>query len=139
MQKLQITLKKLKNYSHNIGALGVLWSIGAALSINGLVLIVFGIVEFENNDVRVFAFVFSLFFAIVLCLAVIGLFTRTRWGRVIGIVICCMALPGLPLGTIIGIIGLLALIEGKRLFGKDRYLHRELKKEYKFRKKNKII
>ena len=132
-------LKKLKNYSHNIGALGVLWSIGAALSINGLVLIAFGLVEYEKDDAFVFAVVFCLFLAIVLCLAVIGLFTRTRWGRGIGIGLCAFGLLGFPIGTIISIIGLIALTKDNRLFGKGRYLHKDLKKEYKFRKKNKII
>ena len=51
---------------------------------------------------------------------------------------CSVMLINVPIGTLLGILGLVAFIRGERLFGPDRYVGRELKAELKRRKKLKV-
>jgi hypothetical protein len=67
--------------------------------------------------------------------SIIGLFKRTSWGRILGIIVCSLSLLSIPLGTIIGIMGLFAFIKAPNLFGSGRVLHKDLKAEFKLRKK----
>jgi hypothetical protein len=52
-----------------------------------------------------------------------------------GIIVCVLTLINIPLGTLIGIVGLFAFIKAPNLFGPGRVLHKDLKTEYKLRKK----
>ncbi len=79
----------------------------------------------------------SIATTLVLFLAGIGLMKRTEWGRGLSMVLCVLALIAFPLGTIIGILSLMALSCGK-LFGPDRFVHRALDAELKHRKKNRV-
>ncbi len=74
--------------------------------------------------------------AIFFLFAVFGLYQRTSWGKVLGIIACILMLISIPVGTIIGIAGLFAIFGSPKLFGKDRFTHKELKAEFKLRKKN---
>jgi len=65
----------------------------------------------------------------------VGLFFRSSWGRICGIIACIFALLYFPFGTIISIFGLFALLGSPELFGKDRVYHRNLKREFKRLKK----
>ena len=79
-----------------------------------------------------------LLLSIAYVAASIGLVKRTKWGKVLGSIICCLMLLSIPLGTIIGIAGLVAFFKAPELFGKERITHKELKHEFKYRKKNKL-
>jgi hypothetical protein len=73
--------------------------------------------------------------ALFYLIAIIGMFMRTSWGRVMGIIVCILTLINIPLGTVIGIVGLFAFIKAPNLFGSGRVLHKDLKTEFKLRKK----
>ena len=68
-------------------------------------------------------------------MVVIGLFIRSSWGMILGMVAGGFALISIPIGTIIGVMGLFAFIKAPTLFGPDRVLHNDLKAEFKHRKK----
>jgi len=61
----------------------------------------------------------------------IEMFMRSNWGRVMGIIACAFMLLRIPIGTIIGIMGLVAFIKAKELFGPDRITHAEVKRAFK--------
>ncbi|GAA5497302.1 hypothetical protein Rhal01_03495 [Rubritalea halochordaticola] len=63
---------------------------------------------------------------------------RSRSGRNMGIGWSFFALILFPVGTIIGIAGLFGFIQAPILFGEKRITHKELKKEYKFRRSLRI-
>lgn len=63
--------------------------------------------------------------------AIVGTLKRTSWGRVLGIICCCLMLINVPIGTIIGVIGLFAFIKAKELFGPERITHAEVKQAFK--------
>lgn len=66
--------------------------------------------------------------------AAVGLFKRTAWGRILGIIVCVMALINIPFGTAIGAFGLFAFFKAPELFGSNRVTHRELKTEFNLQK-----
>ncbi|MBK1881640.1 hypothetical protein JIN85_04400 [Luteolibacter pohnpeiensis] len=81
-------------------------------------------------------------FCVVLVLYVVtavGLVKRTNWGRTLGIIVSALSLINIPIGTIIGIAGLAAFISSPNLFGAGRVTHRELKAEFKERKRMKKL
>jgi hypothetical protein len=69
--------------------------------------------------------------------ATVTSFTRPAWGRWLGIGICVLNLVNIPFGTLIGVAGLVAYVQGRRLFGRDRFLHKEVVDVYKQRKHDK--
>lgn len=72
------------------------------------------------------------------CIATIGLFMRSTWGRIVGILACIGMIFNLHfISIIVGIAGLFALFKAPELFGPKRILHKDLKKEYKIRKREK--
>lgn len=115
-------LRKFWNHSSSIRALVFLFFFcGVAMMAGGLFYGVY----------------FALVASLVLFVAGTGLMRRTEWGRILGFVLCGLALILFPLGTIIGILSLMALSCGK-LFGPERFVHRELDAELKYRKKNRV-
>lgn len=67
----------------------------------------------------------------------VGLILRTSWGRILGFVSCALMLTSIPIGTLIGIVGIFALAKGAELFGSNRVTHKELKAEFNLRKQQK--
>lgn len=63
--------------------------------------------------------------------AIVGILKRTSWGRILGIIVCALSLINFPIGTVIGIFGLVAFIKAKELFGPDRITHAEVKLAFK--------
>ena len=61
-------------------------------------------------------------------------FARPRWGRWFGIVMLVLGLLNFPIGTLISIVGLIAYVRGRRLFGDDRIQHKDLAEVFKQRK-----
>lgn len=79
---------------------------------------------------------YVLIFAIVLfSLSAIGLTKRSNLGRAMGILVCIFFLFWLPFGTIGAIVCLVGLTKTPQLFGENRYFHKDLKAEFKHRKK----
>jgi len=66
--------------------------------------------------------------------AAVGLFRRTAWGRILGIIVSLLSLINIPIGTVIGACGLFAFFGAPELFGANRITHRELKSEFKLQK-----
>jgi hypothetical protein len=77
-------------------------------------------------------------------LAFIGLIRRTFWGRIVGIVTCILWVgcavwfSRFSIFILFGIWGLFVLIPRGNLFGPHRIDAKEIKSEYKWRKKNMI-
>lgn len=71
--------------------------------------------------------------------AIYASLVRPNGGRTNGILACGFMLLGFPLGTILGLLGIIAFVGGKPLFGANKIQHKDLEKEYKFRKKNKLF
>ena len=73
---------------------------------------------------------------------IVGLFMRTKWGRLFGILtstlILIFGVVGIAiLQIIVGLFGLTALLTSPQLFGEGRILHKDLKKAFDARKKSK--
>jgi hypothetical protein len=132
-------VKKLYNHSRSIGALVFLWSLGLGATILGVIAMssLKGKALEEGPSSGVLIAIVGVMVAIYGA-AVYSCWTRQSWGRVLGIVLCALMLLNFPLGTLIGIFGLIALIGGSRLFGPDRLTHAQLKAEVAYRKANNI-
>jgi len=72
-------------------------------------------------------FLFVAGFSVPQILAILSLIARSGTGRFFGIIMCIISLLSIPFGTIIGILGLLALFGSPELFGKNKITHAELK------------
>ena len=68
---------------------------------------------------------------IIYLVASIGIYIRSIWGRIAGIIVSVLALMNFPLGTIFGVVGLFAFGFSSVLFGHNRIKHAELKKAFK--------
>jgi hypothetical protein len=126
------SLNKLYYRSCNVSAIAGLMIIGVAILAS---LFLFTNVLKDTSTPSTPAAVLIAILAFNL-IASVGIILRTTWGRVLGIVACTIMLINIPMGTIIGIVGLFAFINAKSFFGIDRITHTELKKEFKFRKAN---
>ena len=67
----------------------------------------------------------------------VGSFARPLWGRWAGIALCVVGLAGFPVGTLVGLFGIVAYAQGARLFGPDRLKHEDVIDVYKRRKRTK--
>lgn len=118
-------LKKLYHRSCNVNAITFLMALGMLLLST-----LFLVPTTEEGIPRWFIIAMIAFYGG----AVVGLFKRTSWGRILGIVTSIISLVNVPLGTIIGIAGLFAFFGAPQLFGPDRLTHRELKAEFNTQK-----
>ena len=125
-------LKKLRNHSHTIRALG---------SVNLLALLVYTGLLLASRPGFIHLFYLAIWITgLVLSAASIHAFWwRPKGGRIIGLISCVHMLLAFPIGTIIGILGIIALVQSRTLFGADKLSHRELDAEWKYRKKNRIV
>ena len=78
-------------------------------------------------------------YTVFLLVGIVGLIPRTSWGRITGIVLCIIMLRNFPVGTAVGIMGLFAFFKAPELFGEGRITHKELRKVYLERRKNKTL
>ena len=114
-------LKKLYYRSCNVSGMAGIILIGTALIGFMLASGMPGIQSDGNFTLVIWAILaFNL-------LTVIGLIMRTQWGRILGIITSVLMLIRIPIGTIIGIMGLFAFLKAKELFGPNRIKHRDLK------------
>lgn len=109
-------LKKLWNDTCSVRALGFLWSLLAVCFIpTGA----FMLAEDPAGWVLLAIGTLSL-------LGAVGMIGRFRIGRIFGIVTCCVYAFGFPVGTVIGVVGLIALNRSPVLFGPDRVTHKQV-------------
>lgn len=125
-------LKKLYYRSCNVNAIAFLLMLGSAFS----VLLALGNWYSEGSVGFTQEIGQILFFSLAGCqfAGFIGLAIRSVWGRIFGFIGCTIMLINIPLGTLIGIVGLVALSKAPELFGQARVTHKELKAEFKQRK-----
>ena len=119
-------LKKLRSASESVRALAFLFGLSA---LGGLLL---GLGSLGSHF-GMFEILFTATGLLSLA-ACVGAIQRRAWGRPVGILVCALSLANVPLGTIIGALGLAAYLRGKRLFGPDRLLHADVIAVYKARK-----
>lgn len=133
-------VKKLYHHSHTLITMSVLWSIGTVLLViaanairkETMLLSVFGLPPAETAMVFIGQAVLNI-------LTVVGCWKRAVWGRILAFLACVTTmLSGAVLPIIISILVMVALFQGKRLFGPNRLRHADLKTEFKYRKKNMI-
>ncbi|MGL4400798.1 MAG: hypothetical protein ACRCXD_13080 [Luteolibacter sp.] len=122
-------LNKLYYRSCNVTGIAVLLSFG--------VVVMAGVVAMPEADLDGLPKWVFIGLALFYVIAIIGLLKRSSWGRIMGILVCILSLISIPLGTIIGVVGLFAFIKAPNLFGRGRVLHKDLKAEFKLRKKAK--
>lgn len=132
-------LKKIFNHSNTIRALIFLWCLGLVFMVLAVVfLLIGGAMGGKDTDGAMVMGVVFLLFAALQGACVYGCWNRLPWGRTFGMVVCALSLPSIPIGTIIGILGLIAFSGGARLFGPKRLTHQQLKAEVAYRKANNI-
>jgi membrane-bound ClpP family serine protease len=121
-------VRSLYFHSRNVWAVFVLNSLGL-LALAFIALIpAFSSSGLGPGDAGTMLFVLGL--VVLFSVLQYGLLVRTSWGRIGGIVMAVLSLVNIPLGTIVGIIALIAFIKGKVLFGPERITHREVKEAY---------
>jgi hypothetical protein len=118
--------QKLYYRSCNVSGLVALMSLGVALY-GGLAIST----DVFNEGYALFIYALIGFY--IAC--IIGLIGRTAWGRRLGIFVCCISLINIPIGTLIGLMGLFAFLKAPELFGEGRITHKELKETFNARKK----
>jgi len=119
-------LKKLYYRSCNVNAITFL--IGLAL-----IFILVGLFQSRDQIDSLFLLMISGL-VVFYVLAIVGLYTRKSWGRILGIIVSVLSLINVPVGTLIGIFGLFAFIGSPQLFGENRFTHEALKTEFKWQK-----
>ena len=117
-------IKKLYHRSSNVGAITALLILGC------IVLLGLGTKSDISGIEKIIYISIGLFYAV----AVLGLYKRTSWGRILGIITSILSLISIPIGTIVGIAGLFAFFKSPELFGVNRLTHKNLKREFKLRK-----
>jgi len=127
-------LRNLYYASVNIRALGVLNVIGVALLTAGIAIPILSGGKGAGNASIVPLFIFMAVAGGLSFLMAWTAFARPGWGRWFGIVMLVLGLLNFPLGTLISIIGLIAYVRGRRLFGEDKILHKDLAEVFKQRK-----
>ena len=119
-------LKKLYHRSCNVNAITFLLGLGLiVLAIDSML---------PNAEYEPFIRFVFVGLAVFYAVGVVGLFKRTAWGRILGIIVCIISLINIPIGTAIGAFGLFAFFGAPELFGSNRVTHRELKSEFKLQK-----
>jgi hypothetical protein len=129
-------VRRLYHASSSIRALGVLYGLGSLAVVAAIVLPALDARGLGGGDALPLVAFLALMGGLSLAAAVSS-FTRPRWGRWLGIALCIINLVNIPFGTLIGILGLVAYIQGAGLFGPGRFLHKELVDVYNQRKHDK--
>lgn len=116
-------IRKLYHRSVNADAIAFLMSLGLVIMIGAL----FAVSKVGNPVGMLVIAGIGLFFLVT----VIAIFKRAAPGRVLGIIGCCLMLLNFPIGTLIGILGIIAFAGAKELFGPNRIPRAVVKAAYK--------
>ncbi|HSS28233.1 MAG TPA: hypothetical protein VLL50_09775 [Usitatibacter sp.] len=120
--------------SVNIRAIGILNIIGSVIVIAALAIPAFSRTDTTGAGSLVPLFMFMGLASALSIVFAWTAFTRPRWGRWFGIVMLVLGLINFPIGTLISIVGLIAYVRGRRLFGDDKISHKDLAEVFKQRK-----
>ncbi|MBW2005306.1 MAG: hypothetical protein JRI72_12015 [Deltaproteobacteria bacterium] len=120
-------VKKLYNKSRNVSAIGGICVFLAVIYLLGFLLF-FPSSESSQDEL----FVMVIFFGVMVffIISAIGIFKRTNWGRTLGIIFCVLLLLAIPIGTIIGVVGIMAFSSAPELFGGNNLTHNEIEIEF---------
>ncbi|MES9950892.1 MAG: hypothetical protein ABW118_18180 [Candidatus Thiodiazotropha sp.] len=110
-------IKKLNKFSSDINILGT-FSVLCALASAYYIYEIF----FNGYGDPIWP-IFGLFVA---CATAYSAFMRPSWGRPVCMIVSLLLLPGFPIGTFLGYIGVRAALDGKRLFGDEGLTNHEL-------------
>jgi hypothetical protein len=99
--------------------IGILWILSAAF-FNAIYTIVLVASSSEEGGPGTGVVVGLMLFGLCIGVAGVGMLLRAGWVRYPAMVLCALYLIGFPLGTILGVFGLLALVKGRRMFGRHR-------------------
>jgi len=110
-------LKKLNKFSSDINILGT----ASVLIVLGSTSLIYKGIAIDN-EIPIWLIVGFLLFST----NAYACFMRPSWGRVVGIISSLLLLPGIPIGTVIGYIGIKATTDGTLLYGEERILASEL-------------
>jgi len=121
--------RKLYNHSRSVGALVFLWCLGLVVMVAVFIPNVMASAKQAGGNTEGVNILIGVsgVMSLLMLAGIVGCWMRTTWGRIIGFILCALMLLNFWLGTLIGIFGLIALTNGKRLFGPDRLTHRYLK------------
>lgn len=117
-------LRRLYNHSHSVRALAVLWLL-VALALVAAAFTNLG----DPGSFLLLAALGGFYLS-----GAVGTLQRKAWARFLGILLCVVMMIGFPLGTIIGLLGIVAFAAGGPLFGLKPMSHRALKEEISYRK-----
>ena len=126
-------LKRLQYHSRTIRAMSYVWLIATPLLFFSL----YGLIGLRPSEIDLNV-VKLILLVIYLPLQILLEIKRIAFGRWSGIVLCLITMLVWPIGTIFGLLGLVAYVAGGKLFGENKITHKELEMEYKHRRKNKI-
>lgn len=125
-------LKRLRNDSHSIRTMAALFILG--ITIFGFLML--GMV-FSGN-LGLMELILPVGVVAFQAAVMVGLILRASWGRILGFISGALMLFGFPIGTLIGVLFLIALARADRLFGPNRLTHKALEAEWKYRRKFKV-
>ena len=107
-------IKKLNRYSSDLNIIGGL----SLFSAVGMVLTLMpGMEEMRGDEISV---VGVAVIAVILSANAYACLIRPRWGSVVCGFFSMILLLGIPIGTILGVLGIRAAANGEKLFGVDR-------------------
>lgn len=127
-------LKRLRNDSHSIRSTAFLLALATGFILFGVLVGGLGPVAEAALPELALAGGLLAFSAT----AATGLFLRRTWGRILGFIVGALMILTFSIGTLIGILLLVALARARRLFGPNRLLHKDLEAEWKHRRRNRI-
>ena len=121
-------LRALYYYSVAIQQLSLLWLFSACCVGTLLLPLSISLVPVQSapSEAAMAAF-------ISLGLVGLGGFIRAGWCRLLGLFLSVLLLAAFPVGTVLGLIGIVCYARGRRLFGRNRVSHALLKREYEHR------
>ena len=128
-------LRRLYNASHTIRALGGLYGLGLVIFLGGALTLVNSRYSASPDNRALVVLMFA--FSALSLLGAVTSFVRRRWARWLGMGLCVLSLASVPIGTVIGILGIIAYAQGGRLFGRDRVTHKDVVGVYQQRKRTK--
>ena len=110
-------LKKLCTHGVAIQVLAVVWILLAL----GLGAVSYAILTREHDLINMAISIFFIIWGLTFLLSAFGLLLRYAWARYCGMFLCVSVIWTFPIGTAIGVTGLLSLAGSERLFGSGKY------------------
>lgn len=114
-------LKRLYNLSRAIRALSLFWLLAASFAIL--------VIASPRSELSATGTAIYSVFALIAAVAAFAGWRFLASGRVLGLAVSAVLLAAFPIGTLFGVLGLVAFWRGKPLFGAGRLTRESLKAE----------